>query len=95
MIVHLSGTYLATDSTEILWLHGRLQKRANGNVHLIQFPDEDGRVNYRNYIWMISESADSSRECKGERTLTGLVVVDASRGLAVRHLVEGGGARCL
>lgn len=95
MIVHLSGTYLATDSTEILWLHGRLQKRANGNVHLIQFPDEDGRVNYRNYIWMISESADSSRECKGERTLTGLVVVDAFRGLAVRHLVEGGGARCL
>lgn len=39
MIAHLSGMYLATDSTEILWLHGRLQKRANGNVHLIQFPD--------------------------------------------------------
>ena len=39
MTVHPSGIYLITDSTKILWLHGSLQQRANGNINLIQLSD--------------------------------------------------------
>lgn len=54
MTADLSGMYLATDSTAILWLHDRPQKRANGNAHLIQFPHPENQFFFR-LFWVAGE----------------------------------------